>query len=104
MAELLEDHHDDLLHADDLERDLERALNLSELRRRRFRTIAQIAGLMNRGFLAPAKAQDNSRSVPHCWWSSSVMNRAICWNRRRKSSTSNEISKPGGPEAGVSPY
>ena len=56
MAELLEDHHDDLLHADDLERDLEHALNLSELRRRRFRAIAQIAGLMNRGFPGSSKS------------------------------------------------
>ena len=56
MAELLEDHHDNLLNADDLEQDLEKALNLSELRRRRFRAIAQIAGLMNRGFPGSSKS------------------------------------------------
>ncbi len=56
MAELLEDHRDQLLAADALERDLEQALNLSELRRCRFRAIAQIAGLMNRGFPGSSKS------------------------------------------------
>jgi ATP-dependent Lhr-like helicase len=50
MAELIEDHSDMLLDKANLEGDLQNALNLSELQRRRFRAIAQIAGLMNRGF------------------------------------------------------
>ena len=43
MAELLEDHSDRLLDISHLEKDLKNALNLSELQRRRFRAIAQIA-------------------------------------------------------------
>ena len=56
MAELLEDHSDHLLNHSNLERDLKNALNLSELQRRRFRAIAQIAGLMNRGFPGSSKS------------------------------------------------
>ena len=56
MAELLEDHSDLLLNTDHLERDLEAALNLSELQRRRFRAIAQVAGLMHRGFPGSGKS------------------------------------------------
>ncbi len=56
MAELLEDHIDLLLNRDKLEHDLQNALNLSELQRRRFRAIAQIAGLMNRGFPGSSKS------------------------------------------------
>ena len=56
MAELLEDHQAELLDRSHLERDLEAALNLSELRRRRFRAIAQIAGLMNRGYPGSSKS------------------------------------------------
>ena len=56
MAELLEDHSDQLLDCDHLEHDLQNALNLSELQRRRFRAIAQIAGLMNRGFPGSSKS------------------------------------------------
>ena len=56
MAELLEDHSDHLLNRSNLERDLKNALNLSELQRRRFRAIAQIAGLMNRGFPGSSKS------------------------------------------------
>ena len=56
MAELLEDHSDRLLDRNHLERDLKKALNLSELQRRRFRAIAQIAGLMNRGFPGSGKS------------------------------------------------
>ena len=56
MAELLEDHIDLLLDRQKLERDLKNALNLSELQRRRFRAIAQIAGLMNRGFPGSSKS------------------------------------------------
>ena len=56
MAELLESHADLLLNHDQLTQDLENALNLSELQRRRFRSIAQIAGLMNRGFPGSSKS------------------------------------------------
>ncbi len=56
MAELLEDHSELLLNTDHLERDLEAALNLSELQRRRFRAIAQVAGLMHRGFPGSGKS------------------------------------------------
>ena len=56
MEELLEDHSDQLLDRKTLERDLQNALNLSELQRRRFRAIAQIAGLMNRGFPGSSKS------------------------------------------------
>lgn len=56
MAELVEDHADLLLDHSELERDLKNALNLSELQRRRFRAIAQIAGLMNRGFPGSSKS------------------------------------------------
>ena len=48
--DLLEDHLDELLDDSDLEQDLEQALNLSELCRRRFRSIAQVAGLLVQGF------------------------------------------------------
>ena len=56
MAELVEDHADMLLDRQHLTRDLQQALNLSELQRRRFRAIAQIAGLMNRGFPGSSKS------------------------------------------------
>ena len=56
LAELLESHADRLLNHDNLALDLENALNLSELQRRRFRSIAQIAGLMNRGFPGSSKS------------------------------------------------
>ena len=56
MAELIEDHSDLLLKHSNLESDLQTALNLSELQRRRFRSIAQIAGLMNRGFPGSSKS------------------------------------------------
>jgi ATP-dependent Lhr-like helicase len=56
MAELVEDHADRLLNHKNLEDDLKNALNLSELQRRRFRAIAQIAGLMNRGFPGSSKS------------------------------------------------
>jgi ATP-dependent Lhr-like helicase len=46
FAELLVDQLGALLSPDDLRRDLEQAINLSELGRRRFRAIAQIAGLV----------------------------------------------------------
>ena len=50
IDDLLEEHLDDLLDGSHLENDLEQALNLSELCRRRFRGIAQVAGLLVQGF------------------------------------------------------
>jgi ATP-dependent Lhr-like helicase len=47
--ELLELHGDELLDEADLEADLEQAINLSELCRRRFRAIAQVSGLVLNG-------------------------------------------------------
>jgi len=46
FEELLELHGDELLAVDALEADLEQAVNLSELCRRRFRAIAQVSGLI----------------------------------------------------------
>ena len=48
--DLLDDHLEVLLDDSNLEQDLEQALNLSELCRRRFRRIAQVAGLLVQGF------------------------------------------------------
>ena len=56
FAELIEDHIEDLLSADQLEADLEQALNLSELCKRRFRSIAQVAGLLVQGFPGQSKS------------------------------------------------
>ncbi len=56
FAELIEDHIEDLLDADQLEADLEQALNLSELCKRRFRSIAQVAGLLVQGFPGQSKS------------------------------------------------
>jgi len=50
FAELFELHGDALLEVEGLEADLEQAVNLSELGRRRFRSIAQIAGLVLNGY------------------------------------------------------
>jgi ATP-dependent Lhr-like helicase len=50
MDDLLEEHLEELLDDSALETDLEQALNLSELCRRRFRSIAQVAGLLVQGF------------------------------------------------------
>ncbi len=47
--ELLELHGDDLFDLSQLEADLEQAVNLSELCRRRFRAIAQVSGLVTQG-------------------------------------------------------
>ncbi|MEB3266414.1 MAG: DNA ligase-associated DEXH box helicase, partial [Cyanobacteriota bacterium] len=49
FEELLELHGDELLEAAELEPDLEQAINLSELCRRRFRAIAQVSGLVLNG-------------------------------------------------------
>ena len=47
FAELLELHGDALIDPQQLDADLEQALNLSELCRRRFRSIAQVSGLIS---------------------------------------------------------
>ena len=56
MDDLIEEHLEDLLDDSDLEADLEEALNLSELCRRRFRSIAQVAGLLVQGFPGQSKS------------------------------------------------
>jgi ATP-dependent Lhr-like helicase len=56
FEELLELHGDDLLDDRHLEADLEQAINLSELCRRRFRAIAQISGLVVNGYPGQAKS------------------------------------------------
>ena len=55
MDDLIEQHLESLLDDTDLETDLEQALNLSELCRRRFRSIAQVAGLLVQGFPGKSK-------------------------------------------------
>ncbi|MFM7268112.1 MAG: ligase-associated DNA damage response DEXH box helicase [Cyanobium sp.] len=50
FAELFEEHASELLDGRALVADLEMAINLSELCRRRFRAIAQVAGLVNNGY------------------------------------------------------
>ena len=50
MNTLIEDYADILFESNDLEKDLCKALNMSELVKRRFRSICQISGLMNQGF------------------------------------------------------
>jgi ATP-dependent Lhr-like helicase len=63
MAELVEEYSELLLNKENLENDLQNALNLSELQRRRFRAIAQIAGLMNRGFPGSTKSTGQLKLV-----------------------------------------
>jgi ATP-dependent helicase Lhr and Lhr-like helicase len=53
--ELLELHGDDLLDSAQLAADLEQAVNLSELCRRRFRAIAQVSGLITQAMPGQAK-------------------------------------------------
>jgi len=53
--ELLELHGEDLLDCTDLAADLEQAVNLSELCRRRFRAIAQVSGLITQAMPGQAK-------------------------------------------------
>jgi ATP-dependent Lhr-like helicase len=55
FEELLELHGDALLAVDDLDADLEQAVNLSELCRRRFRAIAQVSGLITQAMPGQAK-------------------------------------------------
>ena len=56
FEELFELHAEELLDDSDLKDDLEQAINLSELCRRRFRAIAQISGLVLNGFPGQAKS------------------------------------------------
>jgi ATP-dependent Lhr-like helicase len=55
FEELLELHGDDLLERAHLAADLEQAVNLSELCRRRFRAIAQVSGLITQAMPGQAK-------------------------------------------------
>ncbi len=55
FEELLELHGDELLDCTDLAADLEQAVNLSELCRRRFRAIAQVSGLITQAMPGQAK-------------------------------------------------
>ena len=50
LSKLVEETLEILLDDEDLEKDIENALNLSELCKRRFRSIAQISGLMVQGY------------------------------------------------------
>jgi ATP-dependent Lhr-like helicase len=56
FAELFEGHGESLLAGDGLLEDLAMAINLSELCRRRFRAIAQVAGLVNNGYPGKGKS------------------------------------------------
>ncbi|MCP9929302.1 ligase-associated DNA damage response DEXH box helicase [Cyanobium sp. AMD-g] len=56
FEELLELHGDTLLDPEGLLEDLERAINLSELCRRRFRSIAQVSGLVVNGYPGQARS------------------------------------------------
>ena len=56
FAELFEEHGEALLEGEGLLDDLAMAINLSELCRRRFRSIAQVAGLVNNGYPGKGKS------------------------------------------------
>jgi ATP-dependent Lhr-like helicase len=56
FAELLDSQAEELLAFDALEEDLERAINLSEMGRRRFRSIAQVSGLVQNGYPGAGKS------------------------------------------------
>ena len=56
FAELFEAHGEALLAGEALLEDLAMAINLSELCRRRFRAIAQVAGLVNNGYPGKGKS------------------------------------------------
>ena len=56
FAELFKQHGEALLAGEDLLEDLAMAINLSELCRRRFRAIAQVAGLVNNGYPGKGKS------------------------------------------------
>jgi ATP-dependent Lhr-like helicase len=56
FASLVAEHSMELLSDDDLEADLQQAINLSELCRRRFRAIAQVSGLVLNGYPGQARS------------------------------------------------
>jgi len=56
FAELVEQQAEELLASDALEADLERAINLSEMGRRRFRAIAQVSGMVQNGYPGASKS------------------------------------------------
>jgi ATP-dependent Lhr-like helicase len=56
FAEVLEEDLGDLLSGEALMQDLEQAVNLSELCRRRFRAIAQVSGLVHGGYPGKGKS------------------------------------------------
>lgn len=56
FEELLELHGDDLLDTGQLDADLEQAVNLSELCRRRFRAIGQVSGLITQAMPGQSKS------------------------------------------------
>ncbi len=56
FAELVDRLGEELLSSDALEADLERAINLSEMGRRRFRAIAQVSGLVQNGMPGAGKS------------------------------------------------
>ena len=56
FEELFELHSEALLNSTNLEADLQQAINLSELCRRRFRAIAQISGLVLNGYPGQSKS------------------------------------------------
>ncbi|MBM5816424.1 MAG: ligase-associated DNA damage response DEXH box helicase [Cyanobacteria bacterium K_Offshore_surface_m2_239] len=56
FAELVESLAEELLSTDALEADLERAINLSEMERRRFRAIARVSGLVRNGLPGAGKS------------------------------------------------
>jgi ATP-dependent Lhr-like helicase len=56
FEELLELHGDNLLDVSSLDADLEQAVNLSELCRRRFRAIAQVSGLITQAMPGQSKS------------------------------------------------
>jgi ATP-dependent Lhr-like helicase len=55
FADLVESQQATLLATDGLARDLEQAINLSELCRRRFRAIAQVSGMVQNGYPGSSK-------------------------------------------------
>ncbi|MEB3305058.1 MAG: ligase-associated DNA damage response DEXH box helicase [Cyanobacteriota bacterium] len=56
FSDLLAHHAEALLSTEGLDRDLEAAINLSELCRRRFRGIAQVSGLVHNGYPGSTKS------------------------------------------------
>ncbi len=65
---LLEENLEYLLEDSELEKDLENALNLSELCKRRFRSIAQISGLMVQGYPGKSKTSGQLQISSSLLW------------------------------------